>query len=157
MEVFKQGPSHLPIWWYTYGHWKSRWFTDSSLILASSVDEKYIYFRFDAARKHPLKHCHLLILKMLKSFIHQWDKGHVPLPIARHATCNRSQVAGCCSFWCRVTCDLHKSQVVVRFDVARLIARPVVDSHSSRPKKQRLKIKKILIARLVADRKSRDT
>ena len=40
------------------------------------------------------------------------------------------------------------SQVVVRFDVAR----PVAGSHSSRPKKQRLKIKKILIARLVAGR-----
>ncbi|WZZ68442.1 hypothetical protein YC2023_079812 [Brassica napus] len=57
------------------------------------------------------------------------------------------------------TCDLRliacrKSQVVVRFDVARLIARPVAGSHSSRPKKQRLKIKKILIARLVASRRS---
>ncbi|WZZ59511.1 hypothetical protein YC2023_059618 [Brassica napus] len=44
--------------------------------------------------------------------------------------------------------------VVVRFDVARLISRPVTGFHSSRPKKQQLKIKKILIARLVADRRS---
>ncbi|WZZ61554.1 hypothetical protein YC2023_061661 [Brassica napus] len=69
------------------------------------------------------------------------------------------QVAGCCSFCCRVTCYLRlvasrKSQVVVHFDVARLIARPVAGSHLSRLKKQRLKIKKILIARLVAGRRS---
>ncbi|WZZ75882.1 hypothetical protein YC2023_087252 [Brassica napus] len=48
----------------------------------------------------------------------------------------------------------RKPQVVVRFDVARLIARPVTGFHSSRPKKQRLKIKKILILRLVAGRRS---
>ncbi|WZZ58525.1 hypothetical protein YC2023_058632 [Brassica napus] len=60
----------------------------------------------------------------------------------RPAIGRKSQVASC------------KSQVLVRFDVARLIARPVAGSHLSRPKKQRLKIKKILIARLVADRRS---
>ena len=82
--------------------------------------------------------------------------------LSRPATCDWSQVAGCCSFWFRVTYNLRlvacrKSQVVVRFDVVRLIAQPVAGSYSNRPKKQRLKIKKILIARQVADRRSRYT
>lgn len=47
------------------------------------------------------------------------------------------------------------SQVVVRFDLARVIARPITSFDSSRQKKQRLKLKKILIARLVADGMSR--
>lgn len=78
------------------------------------------------------------------------------------ATCDMRLIVDCyCSFCCRVNYDLRlivgrKSKVVVRFDfdVARLIAQPIVGPDSNCPKKQQLKFKKNLIARLVAGYRS---
>ncbi|WZZ86348.1 hypothetical protein YC2023_114927 [Brassica napus] len=95
------------------------------------------------------------------NFFSIFKKCPVRLPIARPTTCDL-RVAGCRLLFVLLSRNMRPvigrmSQVAIRFDVARVIARPVAGFHSSRPKIRRLKLKKILIKRLVAGRRSQVT